>query len=41
MAGRVEARFEPDPRLVPVYEQHYQRYLQWGESLEPMYSPKK
>ncbi|UQZ89852.1 ribulokinase [Deltaproteobacteria bacterium Smac51] len=40
MASRVETRFEPNPELTPLYEKHYQRYLQWGELLEPMYSPK-
>lgn len=38
MAAKPEKTFQPNPANVPVYEQHYQRYLQWGKLLEPMYS---
>jgi L-ribulokinase len=41
MAAKVEKCFNPNPVTVPQYEAHYQRYLQWAELLEPMYSPSK
>ncbi len=38
MAARVEKCFNPNPAFAPLYEEQYQRYLQWSGLLEPMYS---
>lgn len=39
MASPVERVFEPDPRRVAIYEALYQKYLKWGEILEPLHAP--
>ncbi|MDR1827898.1 MAG: ribulokinase [Methylobacteriaceae bacterium] len=39
MASAVERVFHPNPANVAAYAKAYTRYQQWGETLEPLYSP--
>jgi len=39
MASRIEHTYAPDPAAVPHFERLYQRYLNWAQQAEPLYTP--
>ena len=39
MASKAERTYQPDAGRAAMYEKHYQRYLAWARSTEPLYAP--